>query len=998
MKNYENKIIIFNCYLILGMLIFLFSLSSIDSISALPIKVQVSIPKIIEIVGSDIQEPASQPRGANYYVMVNIDNKGDQRADDDTQGFFTIGDPTFFIEPGWVFSRIIDTNKEVIPISITLRDRDPLPFNDGFDDDIDINPSPGKFRLDLQFNMKTGKWTGDVPSDQYFSSGPAKSFDKSGSSKLFFDIGTDIDEDGIPDKIELSGVRDLDGTTIVTNMAALGADPCRKSIAVEIDYMEVPDDPNQPGNQGHSHKPPENVINRAINMFNSAPGYVAVANCPYSEFPKRNTGINLILDVSNNPVKDINDNIIHISPLRAFVDLKLPFFGIPFLQWPEFNNVKAFNFDNNKKPYFHYSLWAHNLKFEGIPFVEPRHPTGIAEIGGNDFIISQASLRTENQMLGTFLHELGHNLGLRHGGDQETNCKPNYLSIMNYNFQLSGLPNTRTNENVFDYSRDKLPPLLEFLLHENLGIQDSDFLTTWITSNGTRMKGNGNGPLDWNGDKKFNKFPVIVDLNRDPRNFRCFSFDDLFLSHLTGYSDWDNLKFLFTDRPIYTSDLNHGGDTGEELQELTIEEGEVLLDFWAEELSSDFIVTKFANLTSAIPGDTVKYTINVKNIGKFKGSNIQVIDFLPDGRQEILEIPELDSTASSQHTINFKVPFPTQDGTIISNSVLVIGNSSFGYPDINLLNNNATAAPTIVHTPILTFSKNIVNNNVNIINPGGSIPYEINYQNIGSADAKQVTIIDHLPVNVRYIPELDFSGGPKPNTINFNNDGTTTLIWNIGTVEKNSDIKVIKYTAISSLLIEKGSIRNAAVLDLTDSNNNDYPQINTSITSNISTSRSTKDPQPREYWLDYLDFVWPEILAKIQATDQRFDGIGRSQPHPNGVLSLIEVEIALARYDKQPDILESHLIATYLNLASGRISADTQIDSSLTSLLGIHDVRDAVLFAIDVLSHPPNYHYYDNNLRDYKIATKILKLLNNNLIKIDQRKDLNAYDLDDNQY
>jgi uncharacterized repeat protein (TIGR01451 family) len=238
----------------------------------------------------------------------------------------------------------------------------------------------------------------------------------------------------------------------------------------------------------------------------------------------------------------------------------------------------------------------------------------------------------------------------------------------------------------------------------------------------------------------------------------------------------------------------------------------------------------------------VKYTINVKNIGKYKGSNIQVIDFLPDGRKEILEIPELDSTCTSQHNITFKVSFSIQDGTIISNNVLVIGNSSFGYPDINLLNNNATARTT-VHTPILTFSKNIVNDNINIINPAGSIPYEINYQNIGSADAKQVTIIDHLPVNVKYIPELDFSGGPKPNTINFNNDGTTTLIWNIGTVEKNSDIKVIKYTAISSLLIEKVSIRNAAVLDLTDINNNDYPQINTSITTNISPIRSTKDPQ-----------------------------------------------------------------------------------------------------------------------------------------------------------
>ena len=30
------------------------------------------------------------------------------------------------------------------------------------------------------------------------------------------------------------------------------------------------------------------------------------------------------------------------------------------------------------------------------------------------------------------MHELGHNLGLRHGGGDDTRCKPNYLSIMSY--------------------------------------------------------------------------------------------------------------------------------------------------------------------------------------------------------------------------------------------------------------------------------------------------------------------------------------------------------------------------------------------------------------------------------------------------------------------------------------------------------------------------------------------------------------------------------------
>ena len=36
------------------------------------------------------------------------------------------------------------------------------------------------------------------------------------------------------------------------------------------------------------------------------------------------------------------------------------------------------------------------------------------------------------------MHELGHNLGLHHGGDDGVNFKPNYLSIMNYSFEILG--------------------------------------------------------------------------------------------------------------------------------------------------------------------------------------------------------------------------------------------------------------------------------------------------------------------------------------------------------------------------------------------------------------------------------------------------------------------------------------------------------------------------------------------------------------------------------
>ena len=48
----------------------------------------------------------------------------------------------------------------------------------------------------------------------------------------------DGDDDGIPDGVERTGVRDIDGN-LVANMAGLGADPCRKTVAVEADFMET---------------------------------------------------------------------------------------------------------------------------------------------------------------------------------------------------------------------------------------------------------------------------------------------------------------------------------------------------------------------------------------------------------------------------------------------------------------------------------------------------------------------------------------------------------------------------------------------------------------------------------------------------------------------------------------------------------------------------------------------------------------------------------------
>jgi hypothetical protein len=104
---------------------------------------------------------------------------------------------------------------------------------------------------------------------------------------------------------------------------------------------------------------------------------------------------------------------------------------------------------NMKHYVYHYGIFADSIG-------APCGPSGIAEVRGNDFIVSLGCGFTEpagsiNEQAGTFMHELGHNLNLDHGGARSTNppvsstdysmnCKPNYLSVMNYARQVPITP------------------------------------------------------------------------------------------------------------------------------------------------------------------------------------------------------------------------------------------------------------------------------------------------------------------------------------------------------------------------------------------------------------------------------------------------------------------------------------------------------------------------------------------------------------------------------
>jgi hypothetical protein len=126
------------------------------------------------------------------------------------------------------------------------------------------------------------------------------------------------------------------------------------------------------------------------------------------------------------------------------------------------HDLRAANF-GNRKPAFHYMVFAHratvvdeasriNCPDDPVcPGAKPKaDSTGSADLPGDDSIISFGALMDGNGEVPpepflyatTIMHELGHNLGLKHGGpDACIIDKPNFVSVMNpQNYQLNGIP------------------------------------------------------------------------------------------------------------------------------------------------------------------------------------------------------------------------------------------------------------------------------------------------------------------------------------------------------------------------------------------------------------------------------------------------------------------------------------------------------------------------------------------------------------------------------
>lgn len=142
------------------------------------------------------------------------------------------------------------------------------------------------------------------------------------------------------------------------------------------------------------------------------------------------------------------------------------------------------------------------------------------------------------------MHELGHNLGLRHGGFEDVGWKPNYLSVMNYSFQVSGV-RTGRDTRALDYSRfgpADLPILSEESLDEAAGLMPK---TPAVASYWTVR-------YCFSGIMGFERIPFAQAVT-GPADWDCSGFvfgagphdvnSDGEISALGSFEDWSHLQF-----------------------------------------------------------------------------------------------------------------------------------------------------------------------------------------------------------------------------------------------------------------------------------------------------------------------------------------------------------------------------------------------------------------------------------------------------------------------
>lgn len=343
------------------------------------------------------------------------------------------------------------------------------------------------------------------------------------------DRSRDSDGDGLPDVWEKMGA-DIDEDGIVdVDLPAMGADPYRKDLFIEIDYMS-------------GYEPSISALQKVVDVF------------------------------------DEHDITLHIDAGKNFINFpdelsesnELP--HIPMVD-EEYDNdsywKKAIDsyFNRKRKDIFRYCIYINSFESQGT--------LGISNgIPGNSFISAKGRIGSnEIAEAANFMHELGHTLGLTHGGTKDDHYiyKPNHLSIMNYLYSCTGVFDGLYPTHEINYSEYELPEIDVNHVDERKGIDpegivDDSLGCIWCIYN------NGNINFDVEEESINGK---AIDFNRNEIFEKDIKEDLYFYINTTNgirrgtkakatTNEWDNLIYKPEENSMVVENKDEVKNNGDE--------------------------------------------------------------------------------------------------------------------------------------------------------------------------------------------------------------------------------------------------------------------------------------------------------------------------------------------------------------------------------------------------------------------------------------------------
>ncbi|WP_375758506.1 hypothetical protein [Corallococcus exercitus] len=400
----------------------------------------------------------------------------------------------------------------------------------------------------------------------------------------------DADADALPDHWEARGIDfNQDGTIdLPLHLAPYNAKVNEKDLFVEADYMEDPDD------GGVAHRPTAAQMTAIQDVFRK--NKIALHVSFDEQLPEA--------DYTAFQAMEVDSQLDGGSSSLAFVEPLV--YGTGMNPCAPDAGAHLGTATERASAACPDVMGARYLSHRYVLFADSNgnaiHSTGIARNNGNLLVVAASSLgdyvasdggvtlpervvstglmmarctqpfdrkRCGLQQMNadTFMHELGHTLGLRHGGGDNLSCKPHHQSVMNYAYQFA----KDDPERVLDYSQADLGPLDKTQLNEPQGVGAVlvKNLVHGLPDGGVQRVDAGTLAIDWNGSGAATDtgIPVPIDTfgSSCPGNSAAV---------LSGAEEWSKINFEFrTASRSEKTGVSNGGPV-----ELTVDPREPVPD------------------------------------------------------------------------------------------------------------------------------------------------------------------------------------------------------------------------------------------------------------------------------------------------------------------------------------------------------------------------------------------------------------------------------------